>query len=916
MCLPTRRWLPLVLVLLWGAAVSAAPDGATFYVAPNGNDRWSGRLARPNAAKTDGPLASLAGARNAVRRARTAGRLPGPVTILLRGGVYRLGSAVTFTPADSGTPAGPVTYAAYPGEKPILSGERRIRGFRRAANGLWQVRLPAGFGRFEQLYVNGRRAVRARTPNRGYFYMAGILPSGVDPATGQRGTLDDHAFLARPRDIAPLLALPPARLREVVVNAYHSWEISRHHVAAIDRDRHLVSLTGSYPPKFGHYVEHERYFLENYRAALDAPGEWYLEPDGTLLYHPQPGERLETAVVVAPGPSTLLRLVGEPEGRPVAHLSFRGLSFRYAGYRLPPEGQWSPQAACNLGAVIEADYARGVTFRDCAIEHTGTYGIWLRDGCRDCVIERCFFGDLGAGGVRLGQTVNEIPAPAAVTSHIRVDNCIIRGGGRLWPDAVGILIGHSGDNQVTHNDISLLAYTGISVGWRWGYGEVPSKRNIISFNRIHHLGWDVLADMGGIYTLGEAPGTVLANNVIHDIDGDGTSGMHGLYNDNSTAFMRLENNLVYNVRDGAYQIGSGKDNLVRNNIFIADPRNHSVHGQLLFCMYYPEETHVAATFERNILYGSGGRLLSVPDFGERLQFRHNLYWEPSGAPLDFAGQTFEAWQQLGRDAGSLVADPLFVDPARHDYRLRPESPALRLGFVPFDPRQAGVYGDRAWVARAGGVSLPPWQGLPGPPPVTFSFDFEDVPVGEKPPYAGSMVEGAGDALAVTEETAAGGKRSLKVTDVPGLKHSFNPHFWYTPNHREGVSTLSLDLRLEEGAELDLEWRQYPGHPYYFVGPRALFRDGKLFLADEPALAIPPGEWFHLEIVAGFGPDGDGTWRLAVTLPDGTTRRFEALRFGSRETNSVTWIGFISSGDQACTYYLDNIRLTNTKAEAQ
>ena len=88
--------------------------------------------------------------------------------------------------------------------------------------------------------------------------------------------------------------------------------------------------------------------------------------------------------------------------------------------------------------------------------------------------------------------------------------------------------------------------------------------------------------MGGIYTLGEAPGTVLANNVIHDIDGDGTSGMHGLYNDNSTAFMRLENNLVYNVRDGAYQIGSGKDNLVRNNIFIADPRNHSVHSQLLF----------------------------------------------------------------------------------------------------------------------------------------------------------------------------------------------------------------------------------------------------------------------------------------------------------------------------------------------
>ena len=201
-------------------------------------------------------------------------------------------------------------------------------------------------------------------------------------------------------------------------------------------------------------------------------------------------------------------------------------------------------------------------------------------------------------------------------------------------------------------------------------GDVPSKNNTISFNRIHHLGWDVLADMGGIYTLGESPGTVINNNVIHDIDGDGESGMHGLYNDNSTSFMRLENNLVYNVRDGFHHIGSGKGNILRNNIFVADLGNHNKFGQLHFDMYNPGETHAAATFEKNIFYGSGGRLLSGPEFGGRLVFRNNLYWEPSGKPLDFAGRSFVEWRKLGRDAGSVIADPLFVNPAKNDFRLR------------------------------------------------------------------------------------------------------------------------------------------------------------------------------------------------------------------------------------------------------
>lgn len=767
-----------------------------------------------------------------------------------------------------------------------------------------------GKWRIEQLYVNGCLAVPARTPNGHYAYIESTVKTGIDPKTGESGPIGDRAFLAHSKDIAPLLKLPPERLRDVVVSAYHSWDVSRHRIVSIDPEHSLVLLTGSYKSGFGRYTHRERYYLSNFREALDAPGEWFLDRDGTLFYMPRPGEDMAKAEVVAPVPETLLRLAGKAGGARVENILFQGLTFEYAAYLMPQEGMWPGQAAARVDAVVMADYARNIVFADCSIRRTGTYGIWFRDGCRDCVVERCLLEDLGAGGVRLGPTAHRPHDAGQLTSHCRIDNNIIRDAGRVWPDAVGVFIGHSGDNQVTHNDIAGMPYSGISVGWHWGYGDVPSKRNTISYNRIHHLGWDVLADMGGVYALGEAPGTVVCGNVFHDFAGDGNAGMHGVFTDNSVSYMRIESNLVYNVRDGGYKIGSGKDNIVRNNIFVSRPRDKGTpSGPVTFCMHFKGETHHSVTIEKNIICGCDGRVLHSPEFGDRLKLQNNIYWEPSGEPIRFIGHSFEEWQKMGRDAGSVIADPKFVDFDNNDFRLQADSPALALGFVPFDTSRAGVYGDPAWIAKARAFTAPPpWQGLPPPPPVTFYDGFEHTDVGSRPSRAYSRVEGKGDNIEVTEETAATGKRSLKITDAPGLEHGFNPHFSYAPNHREGITTFSFDVRMEQGAELSLEWRQQPGKPHYYIGPKLLFRNGQLTFADQPPLPLPLGVWTHIEISAGFGSKTDGTWQLTVTTPGAEPKHFSGLKFVNPETRSVTWLGFISVANCKGVYYIDNVKL--------
>jgi hypothetical protein len=158
--------------------------------------------------------------------------------------------------------------------------------------------------------------------------------------------------------------------------------------------------------------------------------------------------------------------------------------------------------------------------------------------------------------------------------------------------------------------------------------------------------------------------------------------------------------LVYNVQDGCVHQHYGKENIFRNNILA-----FSEQGQIALTRAEP---HLSFTFEHNIVYWDAGQLFGYAGWekGAKVVLRNNLYWRAGGKPFDLAGKTWEQWRAAGNDEGSLVGDPLFVDPDKRDFRMRPGSPAEKIGFKLFDFAEAGVFGETAWKQLAAALVCP------------------------------------------------------------------------------------------------------------------------------------------------------------------------------------------------------------------
>lgn len=688
-----------------------------YFVSTEGSDSWSGKLPEPNADGTDGPLATIAGARDLLRRKKQAGSWEGPTTVWIRGGRYDTSEPIAFTDADSA----PVTYAAYPGERPVIDGGRRITGWREEKwkdLSVWVTHLPelaAGKWRFRQLFVNGGRRLRPRWPKQGFFRMADVPSISLEHTSLFDGA---DCFRSVPGEMKLW-----HNINDVEVMVFHFWVDERMPITAYDEETGLVTCSRKSVFTLKQEVGNQfnEYYLENVFEALTEPGEWYADTvSGNVYYLPLPGEKLEEADIAAPAVEQLIVLRGDPEaGRYVEFLRFQGLEFVHTDWRQPDEGvispdlipdpelagqpvarfACSPQAALFVPGVIAMKGARWCAVQGCTIKHAGYYAVDVGDGCFGVQLADNTMTDLGAGGVKINGSDAKGPLSRR-TARIAVTDNRIHDCGKVFCGAVGIVSMHASDNILSHNHIHHLPYSGISCGWVWGYDDNVSCNNRIEKNHIHDLGFGWLSDMGGIYTLGVQPGTVIRGNLIHDIEKKIYGGW-GIYLDEGSSYIVVENNICCNMSSQGFNHHFGKETLVRNNIFA-----YCREGSASLALPDPSGSF-SVTFERNILLGTG-----QPAFvgGSRSKLEAgtcasdlNLFWDTSGRPFYCGNGNYDSqakwvysrvfdrneWRRLGRDTHSLEADPCFADAEHYDFTLSAHSPALTIGFVPIDTADVG-----------------------------------------------------------------------------------------------------------------------------------------------------------------------------------------------------------------------------------
>jgi hypothetical protein len=900
------RWRLFVAALAALVGTGAVwPHGAqaqvTLHVAPGGDDRGAGTAAAP--------FATLERARDAVRALKTGKGLPaGGVRILLHGGTYRRTQAFVLAPQDSGTDRTPVVYAAAPGERPIVSGGRVIAGFRRNADGSWSAAVNAaqraGWDR-RQLFVGNRRYILARSPNRGQFFVRKAVLQGDVETKGDWAGKSKTAFGFFPGD---LQAWP--NLDDVNLKLYFSWNSGLYPLRSVDARRHVALLAGPavwpMPRSAG-----QCYLVENHPGALDAPGEWQFDrTTGRLTIRPFAAENIDQLCVVVPVADHLVVGQGDAEhGQFVEHIRFEGLSFQHGAWHLPPAGHGDPQAESTLDAALQFDAARHVTIERCEVAHVGNYALWFRDGCMANRVVANHLHDLGGGGARIGTHVRP-PSPTVSCDNL-IDNNFIHDGGHVHPGAVGICVGYAHHNRIAHNEVCDFRYTGISLGWTWDIVRSPTRDNVVEQNHVHHV-MRVLEDGGGVYSLGLTPGSVIRNNHIHHVGRPEDGVGHGVYLDGGSSGVLTENNLVHDVGGGGIRVQHGTACLtVLNNI-------------CAYCGFgLGADSDRTNIFAYNIVYmaGDGAPFRPVAQWpGYNKIIRNNLYWHEARKPIRFLQYTFPEWQKLEgpkdvwytprMDERSRIADPQFVDAKQRDFHLKPTSPALALGFEPFDMSGVGLYGDPDWVRLPSQTPLEPL--LPteerlgqGYVP-SYEDGFELDAPGEKPALV-TIVECEKGSVAVSDERAATGRHSLKFVDAPGLPQASMPHIYFRPNLSDAVRVrFSFDLYRQPGAMLYVEWRDYQGMRQ--LGPALRIEgDGRLLLGKTPAgCSIPDGVWVHIEMVDGLGALADGRWDLKITTKDGTLLERKGVTCDP-EFASIQWLGIVSFGNAAGQFYVDNLK---------
>ncbi len=892
------------LMLVFGLAVCHLCPGADLYVSPAGDDANPGTPERP--------LATLAAARDAVRALKASPERPrGPIVVEFGGGLYCLEEPVVFTPEDSGSEGAPIIYQAVEGETPIVSGGVPVSGWRPEEDGLWVAEVPWAAERgqpFTQLFVNGQRRPRARTPNAGeYFYTRRLLQTDTHGSPC-------HGMVCFPEDLGPWVEDEGA-----LICLMHNWVNSYNRVGQVDRNRNLIRFAR--PAGVFFLGPSVRYYVENCREALDSPGEWYLDHGrGLLYYRPLPGEDMVQVEVMAPrSDRTVVYLTGDSQaGLYCEHLVFRGLAFRHTDADLSPDYMHSVQGAVHQRGAVFASGARDCTFEDCEFSNLGEHAISLREGCRGNTVTRCHIHDLGGGGVYLSEGGPLSTDDWYLTADNTVDNNIIHDGGHIFASACGVFLGGSASyNRITRNEICDLSWVGVHLGWSWsGRDPAYTHHNEVGGNHIHHIGNGVLNDIGGIYTLGVSPGTVLHHNVIHDVTrferGTQGYGGWGIYLDAGSSEIVIENNVVYDTRDGGLHLhcySHPYGDIARNNIFA-----YSAEGQLMRNANHEPDRGLHATLERNIVYNEDPRMLWGSNWAPESKFAsdYNCYFSEDEAGADFNGAGFAEWQATGRDLHSIVADPGFVDAAGRDFRLREGSPAVGLGFVPIDFNLVGVYGSDEWVRLTESIVHRSFEAAP-PPDLEAQkhivWDFEEYEPGEMP--EGSAAAEGATSVMVTDQQPAAGIRCLKLVEGEA-SNVWKPHWFVARLPGTGAVNMTCSVRndAQQPVQFDLEFRDWPAGTKYTTGPHLRFLpDGSVQAVDGTQWrtigGYELGHWLAVQVRFQEGPDKEKTY--SVRLGE-TAEPIEGLRFYSEGSADCTWVGFAGMGVEPGVFYVDEVRV--------
>jgi len=563
----TQSLLLIVISLLLAASCN---QGSEYYVSPSGNDT--------NPGTREKPFATIEKAKEAVRSVWQSKQLA-DIKVYLDGGVYRLEEPILFKPEDSGRDNFQVIYKAMEGEKPIISGGVQINSWEQREGGKWVAEVPPLSAKpwiFRELFIDGKRARRARHPDQEYLRVAKV---GKDNRTN---------FFFNQGDF-PL----PENSREVELVLLHDWSITRINLKEIDHNKNQITAIDSIGAKcldfftIGNWEPHPRYFLENSPAFLDQPYEWYLDSETSLLYLMLPeGMDPREMEVIAPNAENLISLNGSVDN-PVRNIIFDGITFSHCAYALPVNGYAGIQA-CHFDpreggptwntvpVAIEAMWTENGSFNNCTLIHLGGSGLRFGTGSCDCTVSNCVLSDISGNGIMIGEgrdrQVDGSPwwksVPHQVATGNRVENCVISETGQQFYGSVGIWSGITAQTLIKNNQILNLPYSGISVGWHWSTEPTPCREVRIEGNHIHHI-LKILSDGGGIYVLGLQPGGRIINNHIHHVDiNAGRAESNGMFLDEGTTDFTVANNLIYDIAKSPLRFHRATTNLVKDNILV------------------------------------------------------------------------------------------------------------------------------------------------------------------------------------------------------------------------------------------------------------------------------------------------------------------------------------------------------------